>query len=36
LASLARSDCLIVIDEEVTEVPAGVQVTVLPLSATGA
>ena len=36
LASLARSDCLIVIDEEVTEVPAGEQVTVLPLSTPGA
>lgn len=36
LANLARSDSLIVIDEEVTELPAGSPVTVLPLSASGA
>jgi molybdopterin molybdotransferase len=31
LAGLAQSNCLIVIDEEVTEVPEGDQVTVVPL-----
>ena len=31
LASLSRSNCLIVIDEEVTEVSEGDQVTVVPL-----
>lgn len=35
LANLARSDCIIVIDEDVTEVRAGSQVSVLPLSTSG-
>ncbi|HEX5493792.1 MAG TPA: gephyrin-like molybdotransferase Glp [Mycobacteriales bacterium] len=36
LASLARADCLIVIEEEVTELSAGSRVTVVPLSSPGA
>jgi molybdopterin molybdotransferase len=36
LASLARANCLIVIDEEVTEVSEGEPVTVVPLLLTGA
>jgi molybdopterin molybdotransferase len=31
IASMASSNCLIVVDEEVTEVPAGARVTVIPL-----
>jgi molybdopterin molybdotransferase len=36
LASMAQSNCLIVLDETVSEVAAGDQVTVLPLLLTGA
>ncbi|HEY3262357.1 MAG TPA: gephyrin-like molybdotransferase Glp, partial [Pseudonocardiaceae bacterium] len=36
LASLARANCLIVIDEEVTEVSEGDEVTVIPLLLSGA
>jgi molybdopterin molybdotransferase len=36
LASLARSNCLIVLGEEVTEVPEGADVTVVPLLLAGA
>jgi molybdopterin molybdotransferase len=36
LASLARANCLVVIDEEVTEVSEGDQVTVIPLLLSGA